>query len=365
MLWRIQVRTSRRSASNTAYSIDKCPLRSFAKNHPEAARRVLDPPPFDRALLGPFDVDSTKHEGESLEIYLKWRGWDHNIKRVLDEHNLGHEHLGSAIGLASHPLTFPLTLGRHAMHFAHKQMETSRNDATGAKLLRICCVGARAECTLPDDYWREFLVISSMGKSTNAKDSDVDVKPKFQWIIDFVGPDVPKHLQTKTISLSCEHHDITQKQHSLTMHYHTSFLHQLVLELLKQHHSKTNGTEGLSSIARLEAIRQYWEGFILFNPGIGHPNLAKSWEPTIKFLLCSKKPILLTAHSKLDAARDLKLLLHKCNEELSSHLDLEYELNPYASRMEFVDPFSIDKEPVHVVRPNQSVLLFGGKGVGT
>ena len=30
--------------------------------------------------------------------------------------------------------------------------------------LHFCCVGAREECTVPDEYWREFLVAIASGR---------------------------------------------------------------------------------------------------------------------------------------------------------------------------------------------------------
>lgn len=353
------VKAAHRHHSTTSYSIENCPLRSFAKNHPEVARLVLNPPPFTDVQFASFDLSNTSYEGESLEGYLKWRGWA-DIKPVLDEHGLSNE-VGSAVGLISHPLTFPLTLGRHVTHFVQEQAIAESHYSMGKdeRPHRICCVGARSECTLPDDYWREFLVMSSAGafrgineatRSSRGPPSPVD------WVIDFVGPDVPKQLQTKTISLDVTEELQPRIRHSLTMNYHTSFLHKLILQLLKQLHSTTK----ITKIDRLETLQQYWDAFVLFNPGLGHPNLARDWESTIDFLLRTKKPILLTAHSEKDALRDLQALRDRISEEGSTQpaINAGYQLNPYASLMKFRDPFASDNDPVHIVRPNHSVLLL-------
>jgi hypothetical protein len=296
---------------------------------------------------------------------MAWRGWDGRIKHILKEHELNNE-MESAVGLASHPLTFPLTLGRHMKHF---MSNCYKNGVADKRTFRICCVGARAECTLPDVYWREFLVISSachlqdklldsLGECSYDKETNLPT----EWIIDFVGPDVPKQLQSKTISL-LDNQEKTpfHPQTNLTMNYHTSFLHELVLQKLKQMHKNDTEDELPSTIDRLKTIRQYWDGFVLFNPGLGHPNLSVHWESTIKFLLRTEKPILLTAHSTKDAHRDLAVMRNTCTQESLSNLadtGIEYQSNPYASRMQFVDPFATDTESVHVVRPNHSVLLL-------
>ena len=68
------------------------------------------------------------------------------------------------------------------------------------------------------------------------------------------------------------------------------------------------------------------------------------------------KPILLTVHSTIDAKRDHDMLKKIICEDGRS---LDYNVNPYASRMEFVDPFSSPSESqVHVVRPNHSYLML-------
>ena len=96
--------------------------------------------------------------------------------------------------------------------------------------------------------------------------------------------------------------------------------------------------------------------FALFNPGLGHPHLIKQWGPTLKFLLGTGRPLLLTAHSTIDAERDRSVLKETMVED---GVRAEYDLNPYASRMEFVDPFSSESEgPIHVVRPNHSLLML-------
>jgi len=241
--------------------------------------------------------------------------------------------------------------------------------------IRICCVGARAECTLPDDFWREFLIVTNASSTSVASTSTSNSK-KFKYTIDFVGPDVPSNLTSKTITLFPNKNDqggddtnatsstgtrspsSSSSSSDLTLNFHTGYLHEIVLQFLKASSSDRR---------RTEKIRQFWNGgFALFNPGMGHPNLQKSWEPTLKFLLGSGRPILLTAHSTMDANRDCDVLLNKnvtCGDGSSC---LEYEINPYASRMEFVDPFSSltivgEERPsrgVHVVRPNHSYLIL-------
>ena len=317
----------RRLARNLSTAVDGCPNRGFAKRYPAAAIQVLTVPPFcyDDVITNvssphPFE---TSGQHESLERYIQWRGWDIDLILSTSQHNLDDESISkAAIGLLSHPLTFPVTLARHVI----PTLSSNKHD------FRLCCVGARAECTLPDKYWRELLI------ATLARDKEIQCK------IDFVGPDIPTQLTSKTISL--DNDESTSKQslkRELTMNFHSSYLHEVVLKILK--------TQPESST---EQIKNVWDGYVLFNPGLGHPNLTKHWKPTLKFLIGTGKPILFTAHSTIDAERDRKVLeklLADCDD---ADKTVQYAANPYASRMEFVDPFAKD----HVLSPNHSFFLL-------
>ena len=115
-----------------------CPYRSFAKEYPDVARELLKVPAHY-----PTRTTTPMIDGK-LEDYLIWRGWD--IKGILHRYKLDNESKNSAaVGLLSHPLTFPLTLGRYIS-------EIVSHDSTNCeqkKDIMICCVGARAEAT-PD-----------------------------------------------------------------------------------------------------------------------------------------------------------------------------------------------------------------------
>ena len=389
--------------TSTSYSVEDCPHRTFAKRYPEAARRVLSVPSYVRNNH-PILLD------EKLENYLQWRGWD--IEGILQDYGCGDlEQLNysAAVGLLSHPLTFPLTLGRHISHMMYSHESKKKVDSKGYDLhgvmmkqsnnLRICCVGARAECTLPDDYWRELLCSvpyfdNQMANDDCQGENISSTEQSFDFTIDFVGPDVPKAAKSKTIQLSdnsngksnqqAQHH--CSNKHTLTLNYHTSFLHEVILNLLKSFHDETeNGSDkdiepdseerSLSFNQFKSELREYWDGYVLFNPGLGHTNLQKQWEPTLKYLLKTRKPILFTAHSDIDARRDcavLGKLLY--NDDTTPHIGddrsndgcgVEYIVNPYASKMGFVDPFATtssvgedEGKKVHVVCPNHSFFML-------
>ena len=340
----------RKAFTTNNHEYTDCPYRSFAKEHSDIARELLKVPPHY-----PTHNNSTtlmQSKAEKLEDYLIWRKWD--IEGILNRHELDIENINSvAVGLLSHPLTFPLTLGRYISEI----VSHDSTDYEQKKDIRICCVGARAEATLPDDYWREFLIAAS----TVAESSIT---------IDFIGPDIPSNLNSsKTIFLLDNNNDnedghIQQynKSNKLTMNYHKSFLHDVILKLLKSLHEQHKDT--LQPSERTEKIRNIWDGYVLFNPGIGHPNLQEGWIPTLKFLIETRKPIVFTAHSTIDADRDKKVLEKMLTNDNVNNSDriVEYKPNPYASRMKFVDPFptspNADDASVHLVRPNDQIFLL-------
>lgn len=131
------------------------------------------------------------------------------------------------------------------------------------------------------------------------------------WCLDFVGPDLQVSSQPTNLTLG---------DSQLTMQrYYQGYFHDLA------------------------PPEKNWDGFVLFNPGLGHPNLKEGWTETLK-RLCGQQ-LWLTAHSDLDAERDAKLL----REELG--LDVDYQLNPFASRIVYQDPF----DSTHFVSPNKYI----------
>ena len=328
LLRRCLLLTRNRNLSSSSAATDNCPHRGFAKRNPAAAAQVLKIPPYKDLIANNSFYKFFGSRDESLERYITWRGW--NIDSILREHSLDDSDkmlFDASIGLLSHPLTFQLTLARNWQTLCSSSSSSCSN-------VRLCCVGARAECTLPDEYWRELLIATLA--------TDVECNDMRQFTIDFIGPDVPPELNSKTITLG---NGVDLSKSELMMNFHSSFLHEVVLKLLK---SQQIGTD---------QIRNLWDAYVLFNPGLGHPHLTKQWKPTLKFLIRTGKPILFTAHSSIDAERD-RLVLEQLllADHNNYNQTVEYQSNPYASRMEFVEPFS--KEYVHIVSPNHSFFLL-------
>ena len=90
-----------------------------------------------------------------------------------------------------------------------------------------------------------------------------------------------------------------------------------------------------------------YDAYVLFNPGIGHEHLRESWKPTLDMLL--QKVLVCTAHSERDAERDQKEWKH------SYGMDVDYIVNPWASRIAYLDPLSPTE---HWVRPNAFIATI-------
>eukprot|EP00592_Proboscia_alata_P006493 CAMPEP_0194357064 /NCGR_PEP_ID=MMETSP0174-20130528/4603_1 /TAXON_ID=216777 /ORGANISM="Proboscia alata, Strain PI-D3" /LENGTH=227 /DNA_ID=CAMNT_0039126933 /DNA_START=544 /DNA_END=1227 /DNA_ORIENTATION=+ len=182
-----------------------------------------------------------------------------------------------------------------------------------SKSIRICVVGARAEATLPSIYWNELLLA--------IPEEVINLIS-----IDFVGPDVPRGLKPRQFTIGGN-----KKKKTIKFTFYSKHL---------QKHTSMNGTEKL------------WDAFVLFNPGLGHPNLEAGWIDTLQFILNYKRgvPVLFTAYNSIDAERD-----HNIIREAVSNIDNlskprhnlldKFSLNPFASRLGTVDDVPSEGSP--------------------
>lgn len=350
--WGELSRTSPMGFSSASSEAD--PSRAWAARHPGRARQVLEVPPPSSAGGG------GRGEGAppppTVASYLAWRRWDLSKRlRTLrsgesggkeeagDEDVEEEEEIRAATGLLSHPLTFPLTLGSSLGGFG------SGSERAGA--LRLCCVGARAEASLPSDYWREMLLAAS-AYSGHGRGRVVS--------IDFVGPDLPPGLPPRSVALDDGAPEKVAGCHALHMTYKRTHLHRYVADRYREGGASGGGGGGGPS-SSVTSLLSLWDGFVLFNPGLGHPNLREGWAPTLRYILRTGLPCLLTAHSDLDGRRDAAVLgeaLRDAGSQRDPHR-LRYRPNPFASQMIFADPFHDGADDGgKFVRPNHSVLFL-------
>ena len=88
------------------------------------------------------------------------------------------------------------------------------------------------------------------------------------------------------------------------------------------------------------------DAFVLYNPGIGHPQLRQRWKPTLEIVLTSCKPVLITSFSLEDQQRDIAALheLVATSPVLKQH-GVQYRCrakqNPFRSLKHQIDPANV------------------------
>lgn len=187
-----------------------------------------------------------------------------------------------AIRTLSALLTFPLTLAYGLSHIFPPRRDL--------KSIKILVVGARSESSLPVPWWQEMLFANTNLLSHHLR---------------MVGPGLQLNKEIAG-DASC-----TADIRELTMmgdNEYSKFLritNNYSLSTAKKIHDDfTVLHEHPESLKLL----QWADVFVLFNPGYGNDNLKASWDPTMKLLLQTRKPILCTAYGHHDLKRDLTTL---------------------------------------------------------
>lgn len=261
------------------------PALVWAKEHADVAQATLMPPPLSALSLADRPPQQTQENdwNGSLENFLNVRKWK------LDQ--VPGESRSHALAIISHVLSAPLSLA------SHLSLTTLTKSPS-----RWCCIGARAEASLPLEYWKEIMLVIDA-----FSDTPVDIE------LVFVGPEClkrpPVTLRVLTTSLTLSW-PFQGKYHEFITQDPVPF-----------------------------------DAYILLNPGIGHSHLRAEWAPTLDVLFREGKPMLFTSHSQLDAERDRSEL------ETQYSVASVYKSNPFASRISYQDPF----DERHVVRSNQYV----------
>ena len=297
-----------------AQSVFQDPTLAWAQQNPQLAQACLNPPPAD---VEDCNAECINDATKSIEGYLQWRNWRLPGQLQRDD----GDDTESAIALVSHVLSAPLTLANGIT--IGSLNSTNQDDSAPSRQQNWCCVGARAEATLPAHYWKEFLVLTSSQSSSKQASSDNSL----QMTLQFTGPDIPPKFPEQTLDATSS--GSIALQGGFRGLYHES--------------------PGASSSEDNDR-----DGFVLFNPGCAHPNHVADWERTLDMILkkisrqTAPCTLLLTAHSAKDAERDFALLKDTFG------LDLDYQENPFASRVCYQDPF----DPAHIVRPNHFVATW-------
>lgn len=237
----------------------------------------------------------------------------------------------SAQRVISSLLTFPLTLS-YGLSLLFRipglPPQVLHSDDAPQFKRNVLIVGARSESSLPHAWWRELLYShhSAMLKELNIR---------------MIGPGLQQskrnasHTSTSTcsIKLSDQANEAVSKVLNVTVNSsadsdgkrHEDF------NLLHEHPE------------RMELL-QWADAFVLFNPGIGNEYLKGYWDPTIRLLLSTRKPILCTAYGMHDLRRDLNCLdaisAEEDDQDLGEPLEFAFppHENPFKSWKRTIDP---------------------------
>lgn len=195
----------------------------------------------------------------------------------------------AALELLTSGLTFPLTLASTLQSLCS---EPSRP-------LRLCVVGARAEAGMPLHMWDEVQCLTSR---------------ETPLALHMVGPKATGTSQRR------------EGGRLLSVTQEAALFHETAL-----------GRALLGGEAAVAAAEQELPtAFLLFNPGLGEPGWGRAWGPTVRALLASRRPVLLTALSTSDAEQDVAFWAQQQEEQLQyagGVPGLVYAPNPWASTL--------------------------------
>lgn len=99
----------------------------------------------------------------------------------------------------------------------------------------------------------------------------------------------------------------------------------------------------------------YFDCFMLFHPGLGHPSSSHEWEKTVSQLLETKCPILVTGYTEMDMQRDISWLTKQVGGEM------DILLEPGENRFRSLKWDMNDLDPQDISAGNWGVWAFRGK----
>lgn len=270
----------------------------------------------------------------------------------IQKRDLNGSHIGDVVGdpsvvapvrSLSSLLTFPLTLS-YSLCKVHQSLYgqlggsiSSRPASNGKNGFRVLIVGARSESSLPLLWWNEYLY--------NFK----DILP--QTVIKTIGPGL--QINKSILKQNTATYDYNNLQYSL------EFSNDL------NSNPRSNDLKPLHDHPDCIKLLRWADVFVLFNPGYGSDPLLSQWDPTIRLLLQTKKPVVCTAHGPADLTRDLTALDRISSEEdwqdLGENVDLLFapHENPFRSMKQTLDQNEI--EECKVVTANHSIYCFIAK----
>lgn len=321
---------------------------------------------------------------ENTTDYIKQRGFADLL------------HIKPAARMLSATLSFPLTLA-YAMSYVYDTQDTTVTTTTapysGAspqsvpENINILVVGARAESSLPLQWWKEHLFYcSSSSSSYSHRIGHRNIR--------FVGPGLLPHQALDKLTNTASFMGMGDEKRPQQEGGHGVGIGPAKGDTPSACSSSTNDGYLCTSLSLLNSFTQnprnnedvmplhlhaekedllrWADVFVLFNPGYGTRILGNSWRPTIELLIQSNKPVVCTAHGPWDLQRDLLALdsivapsattianeqQQKQNIELGWLL--KPQLNPFRTLKLTVD--TNEEDAARIVTNSHSLYIFRGE----
>lgn len=214
-----------------------------------------------------------------------------------------HHPKGPGRRFLSHLLTFPLTLATGLREVGlgvppdYKAYSGAKNStgAAGGHSITVACIGARAESSLPPEFWRETLFALPAICSLDLHHIGPEVSHPSGLVPPTGSPGATLPSPLARVDLDGRTVNISWTRALLGQESSTC--------VAPEDSSETRGRIAAAehSVAKSDAV-------VLFNPGLGHPHLSKGWEGALKRLLYTGKPLIITCHSRTDLDRDVRHL---------------------------------------------------------
>ncbi|OCL08557.1 mRNA processing protein, partial [Glonium stellatum] len=193
--------------------------------------------------------------------------------------------------------------------------------------VRIFIVGARAESSLPREVWIQLAYLF----------------PRVKFHLIFIGPEsmanrddefpLPPRTPSNPFGAVVEDRISSElKISTYVEYYHT-----------------------LHKAGHFYPYDPYFDCFMLFHPGLGHPASSHEWEETLPLLLETKVPILATGYTDWDMQRDLQWV----QEKMAGEVDLLME--PGENKFRSLRWDLNDLDPQDISCGNWGLWAFRGK----
>jgi hypothetical protein len=236
-----------------------------------------------RLFYEQFPADKRKVNSRDIVDYIHSRTDPSSTSEQIDSQQI------AAFRVLSSLLTFPLTLayGLNKLFSSDPSLASSyTNMMLKDRSINVLVLGARAESSLPLIWWQEMLLscdfddvnLRMIGPELLEKGRPLqDLPPQSSSLVQY-GEGEPTVRRSVTISGCGPSSSVDQSSDRTALH-----LHEDLVPLLQWAHV-----------------------FALFNPGYGSKAMVGSpsdWDPTLRLLLQTRKPILCTAYGHQDLRR--------------------------------------------------------------